>query len=72
MTRFIPREKMSKKARRELDAGKRRTWPFSPAVRTVESRKKYNRYRDRHDLKISESCFFDILFPDPVTARQQV
>ena len=39
MTRFVKREKMSRKARRELDARGRRTWTRSPAVRITESRK---------------------------------
>ena len=58
MARFVPREKMGKKARRELDARQRRTWPCSPVMRTVESRKKYNRHRNKHDLQTAESCFF--------------
>ncbi len=45
MDSFVPREKMGKKARRELDTRRRRTWGFSPAVRKVESRKAYNRHR---------------------------
>ena len=43
MDRFIERAKMSKKARRELDAKRRVTWDFSPVSRRVESRKIYNR-----------------------------
>ena len=43
MDRFIERAKLSKKARRELDAKKRVTWDFSPVSRRVESRKIYNR-----------------------------
>ena len=58
MNRFIPREKMGKKARRALDARQRRTWAFPPVPRTVESRKQYNRNRKKHDLLMTESCFF--------------
>ena len=47
MTKFIPREKMSKKARRELDRAQRGMWEFSPVSRKVESRKVYNRKRSR-------------------------
>ena len=44
MQKFIPRNKLSKKARKELDAAKRRTWEgFNPITRTVESKKVYNR-----------------------------
>lgn len=39
MTRFIPRTKLSKKARKELDAKKRTTWAFSPVTKKVESKK---------------------------------
>lgn len=39
MTRFIPRPKLSKKARKELDAQKRTTWAFSPVTKKVESKK---------------------------------
>lgn len=58
MNRFIPREKMGKKARRALDARQRRTWSFPPVMKTVESRKQYSRSRKKHDLRMSESCFF--------------
>ena len=58
MTRFIPREKLGKKARRELDARRRQSWSFSPVTRTVESRKKYNRQWIKHDLHKTDSCFF--------------
>lgn len=33
MPKFIPREKLGKKARRALDAEKRATWSFSPVTR---------------------------------------
>ena len=51
MTRFIPREKLGKKARKELDSVKRRTWSFSPVSQTVESKKKYDRNKARRDLR---------------------
>ena len=43
MDKFIPREKLGKKARKELDRQRRATWPFSPTTRKVESKKRYNR-----------------------------
>ena len=43
MTKFVPRPKLSKKARKELDAQKRTTWAFSPVTKKVESKKIYNR-----------------------------
>ena len=48
MKRFIPREKLSKKARRQLDAGQRAAWAFSPVTRKVESKKVYSRKRKTH------------------------
>ena len=35
---FIPREKLSKKARRALDAAKRQTWAISPVSRKAENK----------------------------------
>ena len=46
MTRFIPREKLGRKARKELDARQRHTWPFPPVMKKIESRKKYNRKKN--------------------------
>ena len=43
MAKFIPREKLGKKARRALDAQKRATWDFSPVTRKVENKKHYDR-----------------------------
>ena len=36
MAKFISREKLSKKARKELDNQKRAVWAFSPTTRKVE------------------------------------
>lgn len=44
-TKFVPETKMSKKARKELNAQRRTTWGFSPVARKIESRKVYNRKR---------------------------
>ena len=51
MTRFIPKEKMSKKARGELDRRQRRTWPVPPVTKTFASKKDYNRKRKPCDLR---------------------
>jgi len=56
MTRFIPREKLGRKARREMDAKQRQTWTVSPVTKTVESRKKYNRIRESRNLRKEWSC----------------
>jgi hypothetical protein len=42
---MISRNKMSKKARRELDKQKRATWNFAPTTRIKQSKKIYNRKR---------------------------
>lgn len=47
MSKFVPRPKLSKKARKELDAQKRTTWAFSPVTKKVESKKIYNRKKSR-------------------------
>ena len=49
MDRFIPRQKLGKRARKRLDAQSRATWSFSPTTRRVESKKHYNRKRKSHE-----------------------
>ena len=51
MPKFIPREKLGKKARRALDAEKRATWSFSPVTRKVENKKHYDRKKSAHVWK---------------------
>lgn len=44
MKKFIPKEKLSKKAQQELNRTKRRTWgALNPATRKPENPKAYNR-----------------------------
>ncbi len=43
MKKMISKAKLSKKARKKLNAEKRTTWTFSPVTRRVESKKIYNR-----------------------------
>lgn len=46
--KFIPKEKLSKKKRKELDAQKRNSWgEIKPVTRRVESKKSYNRQREK-------------------------
>ena len=45
MAKFISRQKLSKKAKKELDSRQRATWSFSPVTKKVESKKLYNRKR---------------------------
>ena len=60
MAKFISREKLSKKARKDLDNQKRAVWAFSPTTRKVESKKLYNRRKSAHawknDFGISAFC----------------
>ena len=49
MKKFVPREKLGKKARKQLDSEQRTTWAFSPVTKKVESKKLYNRKRKSHD-----------------------
>ena len=48
MAKFVSREKLSKKARKELDNQKRTVWAFSPTTKKVESKKLYNRKKSAH------------------------
>ena len=43
MEKFTPYEKLSKKKKRELEAGKRTAWAISPVTRKSENPKAYNR-----------------------------
>ena len=49
MKKFIPKEKLGRKARRQLDSERRVTWAFSPVTKKVESKKLYNRKRKARD-----------------------
>lgn len=47
--KFISQDKMSKKARKELNNQKRVTWERSPVTKIVESKKRYNR-KNHHQI----------------------
>ena len=49
MKKFVPREKLGRKARKRLDSEQRATWAFSPVTKKVESKKLYNRKQKSHD-----------------------
>ena len=51
MAKFVSHEKLSKKARKELDNQKRTVWAFSPTTKKVESKKLYNRKKSAHAWK---------------------
>ena len=61
MARFVAKDKMSKKAQKELNRQRRVTWEFSPVTKTVDSRKIYSRKRKaqiRGDYDLSFFCAF--------------
>ena len=50
MKEFVPAEKMSKKAKKELAKKSRQLWEVSPVSRKIENKKHYNRKRKKHLL----------------------
>ena len=49
MAGFVSKNKLSKKAQKELNRQRRVTWDFSPVTKTVESKKLYNRRKNSYD-----------------------
>lgn len=43
MKQFVPRDKMSKRQKKELDAQKRTVWNIKPTTKIVKSKKVYDR-----------------------------
>ena len=60
-TRFIPKEKLSKKARRELNAARRTLWVVSPIPKKVESKKVYNRKKSARLHREDTGRIFDVV-----------
>ena len=56
MDKFIPKAKMSKKAKKRIAAEQRGIWAFSPVIRKIDSKKLYNRKKS--------------LAPDTMKARE--
>lgn len=59
MKRFVPKEKLTKKARRELNAKARSVWPVNPVTRCPRSFRAYDRNKARKETNlqiISEHC----------------
>lgn len=54
---FVPQEKLSKKAKRELNRRKRQIWEISPVTRRSENRKRYDRKR-RYRIDDDGTAFF--------------
>ena len=59
MKLFVPRGKMSKRARKKLDAQNRTTWEFSPVTKVIKSKKVYDRKKQprNYDPCDSGGCF---------------
>ena len=64
MKLFVPRDKMSKRDRKKLDAQNRTTWEFSPVTKIVKSKKVYDRKKQPRNYEPYDSggCF---LIPSP-------
>ncbi len=60
MEKFIPYEKLSKKKKRELDAGRRTVWAISPVTRKPENPKAYNRRKARKRMDDPGSVLFSL------------
>ena len=59
MSAFVPRDKMSKRARKKLDAHNRTTWGFDPTTKIVKSKKVYDRKKQPRNYEPYDSrgCF---------------
>ena len=63
MDRFIPREKLSKKKKRELAAARRVRWERSPVTRRPAHPKAYDRRKARKEAQDDSSVL--VLFSAP-------
>jgi len=75
MQKFIPREKMSKKARRQLDNAQRQTWGINPVSRVTKDKKKYDRKALRRiddDAGLCCNMPYPILFSNLSTASSSL
>lgn len=59
MQKYIPTQKLSKKARKELAKAQRATWgPLNPMTRRPDDPKKYNRQKSRREEKLFDDGIF--------------
>ena len=63
MAGFVPKNKLSKKAQKELNRKRRVMWEFSPVTKTVESKKVYSRKKNAHVRDDYGMSDFHIYFP---------
>lgn len=63
MEKFIPYEKLSKKAKRELDQKKRKSWNgINPVTRKPQNPKAYNRQKtQKYDDSYSVPNFYAVI-----------
>ena len=77
VARFVPKEKLSKKAQKELNRQRRVTWDFNPVTKTVDSTKIYSRKRkaqNRDDYGLSSFFIFFSAYQmstDPVSSPRK-
>ncbi len=59
MKRFVPRDKMSKRQKKELDTQKRTVWEVNPTTKIVKSKKVYDRKKQPRNYEPydSQGCF---------------
>lgn len=50
MEQFIPKDKMSKKKKKELDEHGRVTWEFSPSTRIIPNKRVYDRKKAKQEV----------------------
>ena len=70
MDRFIPKSKLSKKARRAQDSLMRRTWAIDPVTRRSKNKKAYDRNSEKREMSRDDGSFF--IFPIGVKAAVRV
>lgn len=77
MEKFIPRQKLSKKAKRALDNAQRATWgAFNPVTRKTKNPKAYDRKKPPLDHDLDGGIFYYrnvttnlVYFPTSLSAR---
>ena len=62
MNRFVPEDKMSKKAKKALARSRRVTWDVSPVSKKVESKKLYNRSSKQSRAAMEDGAGFLFAF----------
>ena len=67
MEKYIPYEKLSKKKKRELDAGRRTVWAISPVTRKSKNPKAYNRRKAQKRMEDTGSVLS--VFPAQTSER---